>query len=119
MNPADIAAAVSRIGSQAYLALVAAAPAEPPEWFHASMPAPCPMVPAIGNIRDRDLREAVLRYLEEDVDEGPLGNKARRWAEEQTRLRTEQEAWQAEFRRQVIYQWPHAWALGVLAAGNL
>ena len=78
-----------------------------PEWFLADVP-PCRAVQSYLALT-QEQREAVDR-----LDYGDEPFELRAWAEEFCTSVHEatqaQEAWQAEFRKQCLIQWPRAWA---------
>lgn len=92
---------------------IAHAPATPWAWFNPKMP-PCPMVPSVSSIEDDKLRAEVRRHLDWE-DEGEHSPEAVAWVAAQEYAHKDQAAWQDEFRRQLLIQWPSFWADAMLA----
>ena len=86
---------------------MAHAPAKPPKWFLPVMP-PCVAVPSVNAIEDADLRVEVTMCMECDSD--PTSPAAIEWFAARDAAEQAQAAWQTEFRKQLCFQWPAAWA---------
>lgn len=78
-----------------------------PEWFIPKMPE-CPVVPSMYAIQDDAVRQDVQEAINTSGD--PTTEAGAQWIESERRGRDLQAAWQAEFRRQNLIQWPLAWA---------
>lgn len=89
---------------------IAHAPAEVPEWFHATMTWECPAVPSMDHIEDRELRKAVKDHHYSDLGTLDAEGAVREWYEQRDAAEKAQAAWQAEFRRECTLQWPIYWA---------
>lgn len=87
---------------------MAHAPQPAPEWFHATMAEPCPMVESLHSLPDGALKEEIKLAMWDGID--PTTPEGAAWMENRSNVGERQEAWQAEFRRQCFIQWPRAWA---------
>lgn len=95
---------------------MAHAPARPQHWFQPAMSGPCPAVPSINSI-DPELRAGVLDYWESDCAEG-IKPRVLEWVAVRDAAEKAQAEWQAEFRKQLLVQWPRVWADEMLKAAG-
>lgn len=101
------------ITTRAYFA--ARAPHAVPEWFFPKMPSECPLVPIWNCMPDGPLKDEIRLHFLGDIEATSF--EAAEWLLARGRKAAEQTEWQAEFKRQLVAQWPWAWADMVLKAG--
>lgn len=84
---------------------MARAPMPVPKWFFPVM-RPCPIVPSTSGITDPGLLAGVEACLDADCDDP----EANAWIKARDDAAMAQEQWQAEFRQELLLQWPGYWA---------
>lgn len=106
-NPWDDAAAAA-LAQERLDYFMAHAPMPPPKWFYPRM-RECPLAPSRAALNDEQ-REAIDRLEYMGDEQYPLRGWAEAWCAIADTAATAQDAWQQEFRRELLFQWPRAWA---------
>lgn len=84
---------------------MARAPMPVPQWFFPTM-RPCPAVPSVNGVDDLEFKGRLIRWMGGDGDD----QQAEAWSAAQDEAVKAQEQWQADFRRELLLQWPGYWA---------
>lgn len=84
---------------------IAHAPHRPQDWFIPVMDRECPVVPSEDACTPEQREDIVMEW------EASGGTEwAKDWCEKRAAAEEAQKQWQAEFRKELLLQWPGAWA---------